>query len=124
MSRVAEREGFRASLFDKLITPLGNPRFPNLPTRETTVSLPLPCSNPSASNCYIIHGGESGIRTHDPREGTPVFKTGAFNRSAISPKNFTKYPFQRNSSNKVIHASRLRSRHSTHFKTWLYPEHS
>ncbi len=30
-------------------------------------------------------GGESGIRTHDTREGMPVFKTGAINRSAISP---------------------------------------
>jgi hypothetical protein len=30
-------------------------------------------------------GGEGGIRTHGPREGTPVFKTGAINRSATSP---------------------------------------
>jgi hypothetical protein len=30
-------------------------------------------------------GGEGGIRTHGTREGTPVFKTGAFNRSATSP---------------------------------------
>jgi hypothetical protein len=30
-------------------------------------------------------GGEGGIRTHDPLAGTPVFKTGAFNRSATSP---------------------------------------
>src|SRR5665213_1721462 len=29
--------------------------------------------------------GESGIRTHEPREGPAVFKTAAFNRSAISP---------------------------------------
>jgi hypothetical protein len=33
----------------------------------------------------IFIGGEGGIRTHGPREGTPVFKTGAFNRSATSP---------------------------------------
>src|SRR5690242_19331099 len=32
-----------------------------------------------------MDGGEGGIRTHGPREGTPVFKTGAFNRSATSP---------------------------------------
>jgi hypothetical protein len=32
-----------------------------------------------------IPGGEGGIRTHGTREGTPVFKTGAFNRSATSP---------------------------------------
>jgi hypothetical protein len=31
-------------------------------------------------------GGEGGIRTHGTREGTPVFKTGAFNRSATSPQ--------------------------------------
>jgi hypothetical protein len=30
-------------------------------------------------------GGEGEIRTHEPREGPPVFKTGAFNRSATSP---------------------------------------
>jgi hypothetical protein len=30
-------------------------------------------------------GGEGEIRTHEPREGLPVFKTGAFNRSATSP---------------------------------------
>lgn len=31
-------------------------------------------------------GGESGIRTHVSLSTNPVFKTGAFNRSAISPK--------------------------------------
>ena len=30
-------------------------------------------------------GGEGGIRTLGGREPTPVFKTGAFNRSATSP---------------------------------------
>ena len=30
-------------------------------------------------------GGERGIRTLETREGLPVFKTGAFNRSATSP---------------------------------------
>ena len=30
-------------------------------------------------------GGEGEIRTHGSCEGTPVFKTGAFNRSATSP---------------------------------------
>ncbi len=29
--------------------------------------------------------GEGGIRTHGDPEATPVFKTGAFNRSAIPP---------------------------------------
>src|SRR5690606_1575091 len=32
------------------------------------------------------HGGESGIRTHGRFDPSPVFKTGALNRSAISPK--------------------------------------
>lgn len=34
---------------------------------------------------FIDSGGRSGIRTHGPREGTTVFKTAAFNRSAILP---------------------------------------
>ena len=33
---------------------------------------------------YVI-GGESGIRTHGRFDPSPVFKTGALNRSAISP---------------------------------------
>ena len=31
------------------------------------------------------HGGWGGIRTHEGREPLPVFKTGAFNRSATHP---------------------------------------
>jgi len=31
-------------------------------------------------------GGEGEIRTHEGREAPPVFKTGAFNRSATSPE--------------------------------------
>ena len=30
-------------------------------------------------------GGEGGIRTHGPLSRSPVFKTGALNRSATSP---------------------------------------
>ena len=33
-------------------------------------------------------GGESGIRTHDTVARIPVFETGAFVRSAISPRRF------------------------------------
>ena len=33
----------------------------------------------------IKNGGEGGIRTHDGLAPMPVFKTGAFNRSATSP---------------------------------------
>ena len=31
------------------------------------------------------YGGWGGIRTHETRERLPVFKTGAFNRSATHP---------------------------------------
>ena len=34
---------------------------------------------------FIPDGGEGEIRTHEGREALPVFKTGAFNRSATSP---------------------------------------
>ena len=33
----------------------------------------------------IDYGGETGIRTQERVAPLPVFKTGAFNRSAISP---------------------------------------
>src|SRR5689334_14679738 len=34
---------------------------------------------------HTRNGGESGIRTHGRFDPSPVFKTGALNRSAISP---------------------------------------
>jgi len=34
---------------------------------------------------FKMSGGEGGIRTHDGLTPMPVFKTGAFNRSATSP---------------------------------------
>ena len=34
---------------------------------------------------FIIDGGGGGIRTHDGLSPMPVFKTGAFNRSATPP---------------------------------------
>ena len=34
---------------------------------------------------YEENGGEGGIRTHEGLAPLPVFKTGAFNRSATSP---------------------------------------
>ena len=34
-----------------------------------------------------LNGGETGIRTLEGVATLPVFKTGAFNRSAISPTN-------------------------------------
>ena len=42
-----------------------------------------------------ISGGETGIRTQERVAPLPVFKTGAFNRSAISPfASFYKYIFK------------------------------
>ncbi len=35
-----------------------------------------------------FYGGEGGIRTPDTLSGMPVFKTGAINRSATSPRRF------------------------------------
>ena len=39
---------------------------------------------------YQNTGGEGGIRTHGTLARTPVFKTGAFNRSATSPTIYFK----------------------------------
>ncbi len=38
----------------------------------------------------VLIGGESGIRTHDELAPIPVFETGAFVRSAISPLRATR----------------------------------
>ena len=49
-----------------------------------------PASNPAKRRIVELtaeFGGEGEIRTHEPRKGLPVFKTGAFNRSATSPNN-------------------------------------
>src|SRR5271156_1865185 len=46
-------------------------------------------ARPNRSRDFVelaLHlGGEGEIRTHEPLAGLPVFKTGAFNRSATSP---------------------------------------
>lgn len=38
------------------------------------------------SEKYIESGGRGRIRTHGPREGPPVFKTGAIGHSATLPQ--------------------------------------
>src|SRR5690606_27618369 len=43
-------------------------------------------STEDGSTALSPDGGGSGIRTHGGRESSPVFKTGAFNRSAIPPR--------------------------------------
>ena len=44
-----------------------------------------PVVTPATANLEAVmpNGGEGGIRTHDPLAGTPVFKTGAFNRLSL-----------------------------------------
>jgi hypothetical protein len=45
-----------------------------------------PRGSNQAARCPVPeYGGESGIRTHGRFDPSPVFKTGALNRSAISP---------------------------------------
>jgi hypothetical protein len=44
---------------------------------------------PKGDNTIVIsicYGGRGGIRTHGTLAGTPVFKTGALNRSATLPE--------------------------------------
>jgi hypothetical protein len=63
----------------------------SMPICRTHASRGFSCppSRPENRNApcgaFLSSGGEGGIRTHDPLTGTPVFKTGAFNRSATSP---------------------------------------
>jgi hypothetical protein len=45
----------------------------------------LPVDSKGVSGRAPKHGGEGGIRTHGTLAGTPVFKTGAINRSTTSP---------------------------------------
>ncbi len=77
--------------------------FARHPAQPSSMSLPRPRVQAEADFAFFDHflrafqtqatlenglfysGGEGGIRTHEPREGSPVFKTGAINRSATSP---------------------------------------
>ena len=61
-----------------------------LPIRRTVGSSSSPPTPPDTHNArarraLCVSGGESGIRTHGRFDPSPVFKTGALNRSAISP---------------------------------------
>jgi hypothetical protein len=47
----------------------------------------------SSDGFHLIGGGGGGIRTHGDLSATPVFKTGAFNRSATPPMPRTYYGF-------------------------------
>ena len=51
----------------------------------------------------LNNGGETGIRTQERVAPLPVFKTGAFNRSAISPwTRFYKYNIKIQLKNRAI----------------------
>ena|GEM_PF-5190449 len=61
---------------------------PSNPTREAdrSVSLSSETKKNSKQRFEFFFGfGRGRIRTHGPREGTPVFKTGAFGHSATLP---------------------------------------
>ena len=45
----------------------------------------LEAASQAYEGLFKINGGEGGIRTHGRVAPSPVFKTGAFNRSATSP---------------------------------------
>ncbi len=53
--------------------------------REPSHRKPAPAGNRSQGERL---GGGGGIRTRGPREGTPVFKTGAFDHSATPPRKW------------------------------------
>ena len=61
--------------------------------RRTRAASASPLSPPDTQNAPFgascVSGGESGIRTHGRFDPSPVFKTGALNRSAISPLSGT-----------------------------------
>lgn len=64
----------------------------------------------ASSRHEILIGGRGEIRTHEPREGSPVFKTGAINRSATLPDQpaaiRSKPPkYERNAAGMVIDPS-------------------
>lgn len=63
-------------VFLLLIVPAEHTDLSPLPVKTTDCRDLQPTSN---------RGGEGEIRTHEPGEGSPVFKTGAINRSATSP---------------------------------------
>ena len=53
------------------------------PCRRIRAMIALPCVMRGLKRRTT--NGQGGIRTHETREGLPVFKTGAFNRSATCP---------------------------------------
>src|SRR6267154_2426520 len=65
--------------------PKSLPRFGR--THRSSTTHPAPAGKIAAPKTgpHFSSGGEGEIRTHEPRKGPPVFKTGAFNHCATSP---------------------------------------
>jgi hypothetical protein len=66
------------------------------------------CDFGSAAFQLPNNGGEGGIRTHVTLSDNPVFKTGAFNRSATSPSRKSRiwanlYETDQNAHNAVLY---------------------
>src|SRR6185369_3870419 len=82
-------------LFHELELGFGEGHTPCLPDRRgpsqsirTVLHLPDRCEDRTRTARIGLAGaasGGGGIRTRGPRERTPVFKTGAFDRSATPP---------------------------------------
>ena len=71
------------------LVPAGSPAATLPPVAELTslVLLTLPPNiNKSPQKRAFVYGGWGEIRTHELRKESPVFKTGAFNRSATHPR--------------------------------------
>jgi hypothetical protein len=60
-------------------------RGPLLPPNETFVAVHWPADGAVEVTTWCAGGG-GGIRTRGPLARTPVFKTGAFDRSATPPR--------------------------------------
>src|SRR3546814_1115479 len=58
----------------------------------------------AAPESLIRRGGESGIRTHGRFDPLPVFKTGALNRSAISPERSEEHTSELQSLMRISYA--------------------
>ena len=57
-----------------------------MPAIDVLFGEPLAAADGSENPIHTMaRGGWGGIRTHEGREPLPVFKTGAFNRSATHP---------------------------------------
>ena len=61
-------------------------RWPAQMKSPSAVHAAIPCSSAKNAQHRGLAGGGGGIRTHERLSPLPVFKTGAFNRSATPPR--------------------------------------